>query len=78
MRVEVTTPGDFVTEVLEDLVSRRGDIRSDGTSFMTSTIQATVPMATMLGYAANLRALSRGRASYTIQFDRYQTVRRSG
>src|SRR5262245_62031314 len=76
MRVEVATPSDFVTELLQDLVSRRADILSDEVRFMTGAIQARVPMATMLGYATSLRDLSRGRASYTIQFDRYQPVRR--
>ena len=47
MRAEVTTPADFVTEVLEDLVGRRVTF-SPTLSFMTATIQARVPMATMV------------------------------
>lgn len=73
--VEVTTPEDIMGDVISDLNSRRGQIQ--GTESLggdTQNIQALVPLAETSTYAASLRSLSQGRASYTMQFSHYQEV----
>ncbi len=74
-QVEVVTPEDIVGDVISDLNSRRGQIQ--GTEVLGGNVQvvrALVPLAETSRYAANLRSLSQGRASYTMQFAHYQEV----
>jgi elongation factor G len=74
MAVTVTTPEDYVGDVMGDLSSRRGRVglmEQQGTS---QVINAHVPLADMFGYATDLRSRTQGRATYTMQFDSYNEV----
>jgi elongation factor G len=74
MKVEVTTPEDYLGGVIGDLNSRRGHIIGTGSRGNAQIINAMVPLANMFGYVNNLRSMSQGRASYTMQFDHYEQV----
>ena len=71
MKVEVTTPEDYMGDVIGDLNSRRGIVvgMEDGPS--GKQINASVPLAQMFGYATSLRSMSQGRATYSMEFERY-------
>jgi elongation factor G len=77
MDVEVVTPGDFVGNVIGDLNSRRGHIRSQEMRGNATVIRANVPLANMFGYVSQLRSMSQGRAMYTMQFAHYAEVPRN-
>ena len=74
MKVEVTTPEEYLGGVIGDLNSRRGHIAGTGSRGNAQIITAMVPLANMFGYVNNLRSMSQGRASYTMQFDHYAEV----
>ncbi len=74
MKVEVTSPEEFVGSVIGDLNSRRGQIMGTSMRGNANIINAMVPLANMFGYINNLRSMSQGRASYTMQFDHYAQV----
>ncbi|MBM4363006.1 MAG: elongation factor G, partial [Deltaproteobacteria bacterium] len=75
MRVEVVTPSDYMGEVIGDLNSRRGRIHGmNQRGATTQVVDAEVPLATMFGYATDLRSKSQGRATYTMQFSHYEAV----
>jgi elongation factor G len=74
MKVEVTSPEEFVGSVIGDLKSRRGQIVGTSMRGNANIINALVPLANMFGYINNLRSMSQGRASYTMQFDHYAQV----
>jgi elongation factor G len=74
MKVEVTTPEDYLGGVIGDLNSRRGQIIGTGSRGNAQIVNAMVPLANMFGYVNNLRSMSQGRASYTMQFDHYEQV----
>lgn len=74
MEVEVTTPDDYMGDVVGDLNSRRGQVDNIEDRSNAKIISAQVPLAQMFGYATTLRTLSSGRAVYTMQFDHYQDV----
>ena len=74
MRVEAVTPDEFVGAVQGDLSSRRGEITGFDTRGNAQVIHAEVPLATMFGYVNQLRSMTQGRASYTMQFGRYAQV----
>ena len=77
MDVEVVTPGDFVGSVIGDINSRRGQIRNQEMRGNATVIRAYVPLANMFGYVSQLRGMSQGRASYTMQFAHYADVPRA-
>jgi elongation factor G len=77
MDVEVVTPGDFVGGVIGDINSRRGQIKSQEMRGNATVIRANVPLANMFGYVSQLRSMSTGRASYTMQFAHYADVPRN-
>jgi elongation factor G len=77
MDVEVVTPGEFVGNIIGDLNSRRGRIRSQEMRGNATVIRAYVPLANMFGYVSQLRSLSQGRAPYTMQFAHYAEVPRN-
>jgi len=77
MDVEVVTPGDFVGGVIGDINSRRGQIRNQEMRGNATVIRANVPLANMFGYVSQLRSMSQGRASYTMQFAHYAEVPRN-
>lgn len=74
MKTEVITPDDFFGTVISDLSSRRGKIEETKERLDMKVIDASVPLSEMFGYATALRSLTEGRASFTMQFDRYESV----
>jgi len=74
MKVEVNTPTEFLGEVLSDLTARRGQITGIETTGTFETIRAFVPLATMFGYATDLRSKTQGRGNYTMVFSHYDVV----
>ncbi|HUO05086.1 MAG TPA: elongation factor G [Candidatus Binataceae bacterium] len=74
MRVEVVTPDDFVGAVQGDLNSRRGKLTGIEVRGGAQVVRGDVPLATMFGYVNNLRSMTQGRATYTMQFSHYAEV----
>jgi elongation factor G len=74
MAVEVVTPEEYLGEVMGDLNARRGRVEGLEQRGNAQAIRAKVPLATMFGYATDLRSASQGRATFTMQFDRYEEV----
>ncbi len=74
MDVEVVTPRDYVGPVIGNLNSRRGRIISQEIRGTSEVIRANVPLGQMFGYATDLRSMTQGRATYTMQFLRYEEV----
>ena len=77
MRVEISTPEEFFGEVLGDIMKRRGQITEQEERANLKVIRALVPLAETFGYATDLRSLTQGRASYSMEFDRYEEVPRA-
>jgi elongation factor G len=77
MRVEVTSPKDYLGDVIGDLASRRGKIQSQEDRGGTQIISARVPLSDMFGYATDLRSRTQGRAAYSMFFDRYEQAPRN-
>ncbi|MCL5025764.1 MAG: EF-Tu/IF-2/RF-3 family GTPase, partial [Chloroflexi bacterium] len=74
MKVEVVAPEEFLGEVLGDLTARRGHIVSTEVQADRQVIRALVPLAQMFGYATDLRSMTQGRASYSMEFSHYQEL----
>lgn len=74
MDVEVTTPEDYVGDVMGDLSSRRGRIEGQQQKNNVTIIKVKVPLSEMFGYTTTLRSLSQGRASSSMQFSSYEAV----
>jgi elongation factor G len=74
MKVEVVTPGDHLGDVIGELNRRRGQIQEQLERGANIAVVATVPLSEMFGYIGNLRAMSSGRASYTMEFSHYDPV----
>ena len=74
MGLEVITPGEFLGQVLGDLGRRRANIRSIEGQGDIQAIKARIPLGESFGYANTLRSLTQGRASYTMEFDHYETA----
>ena len=74
MRVNAVTPAEFAGPVHGDLCARRGRITGMQMKGALNEVEALVPLATMFGYATELRSLTSGRASFTMQFERYEAV----
>ena len=74
MKVEVTTPEDFLGEIIGDLSSKRSQILSSESRGNARVIVALVPLAEMHGYATAIRSMSQGRATYYMEADHYETV----
>jgi elongation factor G len=74
MSVEVVTPEEFLGEVIGDLSRRRGKVQGQEPRGNALAVQAFVPLGEMFGYATDLRSSTQGRASYTMQFERYEEV----
>ena len=74
MAVEVVTPEEYIGTVIGDLSSRRGRVEGQEPRGNAIAVQASVPLASMFGYATDLRSSTQGRAVYTMQFDRYEEV----
>ncbi len=74
MAVEVTTPEDYLGDVMGNLNSRRGRIENMSPVGNAQVVKASVPLSEMFGYATDLRSMTQGRADFTMQFDRYEEV----
>ena len=74
MAVEVTTPEEFLGDVIGDLSRRRGKVQGQEQRGNALAVQAFVPLSEMFGYATDLRSSTQGRAQYTMQFERYEEV----
>lgn len=74
MKVEVTTPENFLGDVMGDLNSRRGMILGQSDRGMAKVVQAEVPLAQMFGYATELRSMTQGRASFAMEPAHYAKV----
>jgi elongation factor G len=74
MKLEVTVPSDFLGPVINDLNARRGKVASITARKDIQVIDVEAPLAEMFGYATALRSMSQGRASYTMQFDRFERM----
>jgi elongation factor G len=74
MKVEVVTPEEYTGSVIGDLNSRRGQIQGQDMRGNANVVNAMVPLANMFGYVSNLRSMSQGRATFTMQFDHYEQV----
>ncbi|HZT93517.1 MAG TPA: elongation factor G [Gaiellaceae bacterium] len=77
MAVEVTTPEEYLGDVMGNLNSRRGRIESMNPLGNAQIVKASVPLSEMFGYATDLRSMTQGRADFTMQFDRYEEVPQS-
>jgi elongation factor G len=77
MRLEISTPEEFYGDVLGDISARRGHITEYDQRGNLKVIRALVPLAETFGYATELRSLSQGRASYSMEFDHYEEVSRN-
>jgi elongation factor G len=75
--VEVSTPEDYMGEVIGDLNSRRGQIQAMEERAGQRIVKALVPLSEMFGYVGDLRSKTQGRASYSMQFDSYAEVPRN-
>jgi len=71
MKVEVITPEDFFGDVMGNISSKRGQIAETGNRGMAKVIKCTVPLSEMFGYATDLRSMTQGRASYSMEFSHY-------
>jgi elongation factor G len=74
MAVEVVTPEEFLGEVIGDLSRRRGKVEGQDKRGNAVAVQAIVPLGEMFGYATDLRSSTQGRATFTMQFARYEEV----
>jgi elongation factor G len=70
----VTTPEDYMGDVIGDLNSRRGQIHGTENRGVIQVVNAYVPLANMFGYVNSLRSMSQGRAQYSMSFDHYEQV----
>ena len=74
MKLEVVVPDDYFGDVLANIKSRRGMVLGSDSRGNTQIISATIPLAETFGYATDLRSLSQGRATYSMEFDYYEQV----
>jgi len=74
MNVEITTPDDYIGDVMGNVSSKRGIIQESGTRGLAQFVKARIPLAEMFGYATELRSMTQGRASYTMEFADYSKV----
>ncbi len=77
MAVEVVTPEDYLGDVIGNLNSRRGRVEHLEPIGNAQSIRASVPLSEMFGYATDVRSMTQGRATFTMQFDRYEEVPQS-
>ena len=74
MKMEVVVPPDFFGQVISDLSSRRGKVEETSERTDMKVINASVPLSETFGYATSLRSLTEGRASFTMEFSKYEQV----
>ena len=74
MKIQVLTPSDFLGDVTGDIQGKRGRIEGMGERMNIRVIDAKVPLSEMFGYATKLRSMTQGRASFTMEFNKYEEV----
>jgi elongation factor G len=74
MKVEVVMPEKFLGDVVGDINSKRGHIENMSDRFNLKVVDAKVPLSEMFGYVTNLRSMTEGRATYTMEFEKYERV----
>jgi elongation factor G len=74
MKVEVLVPQEFMGDVIGNLNGRRGKVHGIKVRAGAQAIEAAVPLSEMFGYATDLRSRTQGRATYSMEFDRYEPV----
>ena len=74
MNVEIITPEDYLGDVMGNVSSKRGIIQEQGNRGLNKFVKAKIPLGEMFGYATDLRSLSQGRASFTMEFGNYDKV----
>jgi elongation factor G len=74
MTVDIVVPGEYMGEVIGDVGSRRGKVLGLESRSATQAVSARVPLAEMFGYATDLRSMTQGRATYSMQFSHYEEV----
>ncbi|MEH2321527.1 elongation factor G [Nostoc sp.] len=77
MKVEVEVPEDYIGNVIGDLIARRGQIESQSTEQGLAKVTSKVPLATMFGYATDIRSKTQGRGIFSMEFSRYEEVPRN-
>jgi elongation factor G len=77
MKIEVTTPEQFMGDIVGDINSKRGQVESMTDQGNVKVIKAFVPLAAMFGYATTIRSVSQGRATHSMEFDSYKEVPRN-
>ena len=74
MKVEVVTPEDYYEDIIGDLNRRRGTVLGMEDVHSGKSVRAEVPLAEMFGYATDMRSATQGRATYSMEFERYKEV----
>lgn len=74
MNVEIVTPEDYIGDIMGNVSSKRGVIQESGTRGLATFVKAKIPLANMFGYATELRSMTQGRASYSMEFGEYNKV----
>ncbi|MBT7290496.1 MAG: elongation factor G, partial [Chloroflexi bacterium] len=74
MKLDVTTPSDFVGDIINDLNSRRGHVDNIETRNSTQIVHCYIPLAETFGYTTTIRSMSQGRATHSLEFDSYQEL----
>ncbi len=74
MNIEIVTPEEFLGDVIGDINSRRGKVQNIEKRGNAQVIRAKAPLSEMFGYATDLRSITQGRATYTMQFSHYDEV----
>jgi len=72
MKVEIVTPEDYQGDVMGDVSRRRGVLQGSDTSVSGVVINAMIPLGEMFGYATQLRSMTQGRATFSMEFDHYE------
>ncbi|MBP7653456.1 elongation factor G [Candidatus Dependentiae bacterium] len=74
MKLEIVSPDQYVGDIISDINRRRGSVLNIGEKYNGKTIDAETPLSEMFGYATDIRSITQGRASYSMQFDRYERL----
>ena len=74
MKVEATTPDEYQGDIIGDMNRRRGEVQGIDSKPSGTVITAKIPLAQMFGYATDIRSLSSGRASYSMEPDTFEQV----
>ena len=74
MNLAITTPSEFVGDIISDLNSKRGHVDNIETRGSTQLVHCHIPLAETFGYTTTLRSMSQGRATHTLEYARYQEL----